>query len=822
MKHIYTILFILSSIYLRAQTITGLVIDAQTGTPIPGVAIKLLGSNTGTATDSTGKFTLDTPAPATVQVSFIGFRTTTVKARERFFTIELVPDVAELQTVEVVGRVAKDYNSDYSFSATKIAALNKDIPQSIGTVTKELMADRQAFQLVDAVKIVSGVTPSSFYNQYAIRGISQNEEGQIINGMRTRQYYFLQPLTTNIERVEVLKGPASASFSSADPGGSINLVTKKPLVVDRKEVSLSAGSFSTMRGTLDFTGPLNASKTLLYRVNGAYQEARSYRDLVRNNALLLSPSFSYIPNQKTALNAELILSRANGNLDRGQPIFGAVAGVTNLNSTPISLNLGASNDFFKSKELIITGNLSHRFTDHISVNVSYMKQSWEEDLQEHRTTNAFASDLTGKPVTSLAAMQFVQRKQFWNVDNLNAYVNFNVNTGPATHDLLVGYDLSDWKKLKGGGQNAARGFLLKDGSVVSSFVLANSANYQTVTTGGVTLPRPNVNYFDLNNPGYTIRNVNDYVLNSRTPLPAALTTTQAVYAQEQLRWNKIRLLLGLRYESFQDITNYQSPGETSFTKTALLPRLGLTYSLTPSLNLYGTYLEGFQGQSNTVTLLPNTGSFYNTAKSANLFEPLRSDLKEIGAKAQFFGGRISLNAAVYEINQRNLLLNANLPAFPDSLVTRGAERSRGFEMDVAGYLLPNWQINASYSYIDAVIVSDNEASLVGMRKQNTPRHSGNLWTRYNFAPNSALSDLGIGFGVQHSGSKIPWFSRAFEVPAYTLFDMALYYTPAKSNVQVALNINNITNQTYWVGAQNYLRLFPGAPRNTMLTLTYRF
>ncbi|MBO0952550.1 TonB-dependent receptor [Fibrella forsythiae] len=822
MKHLFTLFFALAMYTLQAQTITGLVIDAQSGTPVPGATVKFLGTNTGTATDSLGKFTLDATPTGTLQVSFIGFRTTTVKARERFFTIELMPEVAQLQTVEVVGRVAKDYNSDYSFSATKTATLNKDIPQSIGTVTKELMADRQAFQLADAVKIVSGVTPSSFYNQYAIRGISQNEEGQIINGMRTRQYYFLQPLTTNVERVEVLKGPASASFSSADPGGSINLVTKKPLTVDRKEVSLSAGSFSTMRGTLDFTGPLNASKTLLYRVNGTYQEARSYRDLVRNNALLFSPSFSYIPNPKTALNAELILSRANGNLDRGQPIFGAVAGVTTLNSTPISLNLGAGNDFFASKELIITGNLAHKFTDRISVNVSYMKQSWEEDLQEHRTTNAFASDMTGKPVTSLAAMQFVQRKQYWNVDNLNAYVNVNFNTGGATHNLLVGYDLSDWQKLKGGGQNAARGFLLKDGSVAGSFVLANAANYQTITASGVTLPRPNVTYFDLNNPNYTIRNINDYVINARTPLPAALTTTQAVYAQEQFRWNKIRLLLGLRYESFQDITNYQSPGETSFTKTALLPRLGLTYSLTPNLNLYGTYLEGFQGQSNTVTLLPNTSSFFNTAKSANLFEPLRSDLKEIGAKAQFFGGRISLNAAVYEINQLNLLLNANLPTFPDSLVTRGAERSRGFEMDVAGYLLPNWQINASYSYIDAIIVSDNEASLVGARKQNTPRHSSNLWMRYNFAPNSALSDLGIGFGVQHSGSKIPWFSRAFDVPAYTLLDMALYYTPAKSSVQVALNINNLTNQTYWVGAQNYLRLFPGAPRNTMLTLTYRF
>ena len=822
MKSFFTLLCLLFSVYVNAQTITGSVVDARTGEPIDGATVKLTGTDKGTVTDNDGKFAFEAPLTGMVQVSFVGFRAAVANVRPRFFTVELVPETTELQTVEVVGRVARDYNSEYSFSATKIAALNKDIPQSIGTVTKELIADRQAFQLADAVKIVSGVTPSSFYNQYTIRGISQNEEGQIINGLRTRQYYFLQPLTTNIERVEVIKGPASAQFSSVDPGGSINLVTKKPLAVDRKEVSLSVGSFSTLRGTLDFTGPLNAGKTLLYRVNGAYQQARSYRDLVRNNSLLISPSFSYVPNARTALNAELIFSNMSGNLDRGQPIFGATAGVTNLNSTPISLNLGASNDFFNSQELTITGNLAHKFTDRISVNLSYMKQTWTEDLQEHRTTNAFATDLTGKPITSLAAMQFVQRKQFWNIDNLNAYVTFSFNTGTATHNLLVGYDLADWQKLKGGGQNAARGFLLKDGSVAGSFVVANAVNYQTLTAGGTIVPRPNVAYFELNNPAYTIRNVNDYVLNVRTPLPAALTTTHAVYGQEQLRWNKLLLLLGLRYESFRDITNYESPGELSFTKTALLPRVGLTYTLRPSLNVYATYLEGFQGQSNTVTLLPNTGSFFNTAKSANLFEPLRSDLKEVGAKAQLFGGRMSLNAALYEINQRNLLLNANLPAFPDSLVTRGAERSRGFELDVAGYLLPNWQVNASYSYIDAVIQADNDATLIGARKQNTPVHSGNLWTRYNFAPNSPLSDLGIGLGVQYSGSKVPWFTRAFEVPAYTLLDLAVYYTPARSNVQVALNVTNVTNETYWVGAQNYLRLFPGSPRSTLLTLTYRF
>jgi iron complex outermembrane receptor protein len=820
-------LFTITSVYAQ-NTLKGKIID-ENKQPVSSATVmikqKTKPQSLTAGADGSFEFANLTNGATDITVTALGFEIgleRLVLNGNKEIIIELITNSTQLQSVEVIGRTAKKYNSDYSFSATRTAILNRELPQSIGTVTKELITDRQAFQLADAVKIVPGVVPSSFYNQYAIRGISQNEEGQIVNGMRTRQYYFLQPLTSNIERIEVVKGAASATFASVDPGGSINLVTKKPLAVDRKEISFSAGSFSTVRATLDFTGPLNKEKTLLYRLNGAYQEAKSYRDLVRNNSFLLSPSISYIPNKKTSINVEMIMSNMNGNLDRGQPIFGAVAGATNLNSTPISLNLGAGNDFFKSKEFSITSSLSHKFNNVISFNAAYMKQTWQEDLQEHRTTNAFAVDTTNTTVTSLAGMQFVQRKQNWNIDNLNAYFNFDFATGKVKHQLLVGYDLSSWEKFKGGGQNAARGFLLNNGTIANTFVRANAANYQLINVGGKILPRPNVNYFDLANPSYTIRNVNDYTMNSRVAIPSALTTTNAIYIQEQLRWNKFILLVGLRHDWFNDITNYEAPNELSFTNKRLLPRIGLTYAATKNINVYATYLEGYQPQSNTVTLMPNTGNYFWTTQSAARFKPLISDLKEIGAKATLLKGKISVNAAVYEINQQNLLLNANLPTFPDSLVTRGAERSRGFEIDVAGYLMPNWQINASYSYIDAIIVEDNDPALKGARKQNTPFNSANLWTRYNFTNGTKLKDIGIGVGLQHNGDRIPWFDRSFKTPAYTLLDMAFYYTPGKSNMQLALNINNVFNKTYWIGAQNYLRLFPGAPRNVMLTATYRF
>lgn len=810
------------------STIKGTVKD-EANAPIVGATVLYTtgAQKTVTTSDKNGNFSFDNIASldGILKVSFVGYKSAEVPlkgSQGKNLNVVLKPNIEELQGVEIVGRVKKSYNSDYSFSATKLPIQNKDLPQAISSITKELIADKQAFQVGDAVKVASGVVPSSFYNQFAIRGISQNEEGQIINGLRTRQFYFLQPLTTNIERVEVLKGPASVTFSSVDPGGSINMVTKKPLPVDRKEISLAAGSFSTIRSWLDFTGPINQTGTLLYRLNGAVQEAKSYRDLVNNKSLLISPSISYIPNERTAVNAEIIYSNMEGHLDRGQPIFGAIAGVTNLNSTPIGLNLGAPGDFFRSKELIITGSLSHRFSENLKINAIYMKQTWTEDLQEHRALNAFAPDINGTPIPTLASMRFVQRKQFWNIDNFNVYFNYNFDLGPTRHTLVAGYDVHSWQKLPGGGQNSARGFLLADGTTTRSFDPANASAYQTLTVDGVTIPKPNVTHFDLANPSYTIRNVSDYQINSRIAVPTALTITHAAYIQDLIKIGKLSVLLSLRNEWFEDITHHNTSRANSFTNIALAPRVGITYEVLKNLNVYGVFLQGFQPQSNTVTLMPSTGNFFWADKSAAQFDPLISDLKEFGIKANFFNGAITVNSAIYEINQKNILINANDPNNPDLLVQRGADRSRGVEVDIAGFITPDWQINVSYSYIDAVVVQDDDSELIGSRKENTPFNSGNLWTRYNFSQSSLLKGIGVGFGVQHQGTKIPWFTRDFEVPAFTIFDAALYYRPAKGQVQLSLNINNLGNDTYWLGAQNYTRLFPGAPRNYMFTVTYKF
>ncbi|QJB36393.1 TonB-dependent siderophore receptor [Chitinophaga oryzae] len=721
----------------------------------------------------------------------------------------------ELQTVEVMGTRTRKYFSDYSFSATKIATLNKNIPQAISTVSKELIADRQAFTLTDAVKTVTGVSQSSFYNQFAIRGISQNEEGTIINGMRTRQYFFTQPLTNHLERVEVIKGPASAMFSSVDPGGSINLVTKKPLKESRREVSISAGSFSTIRGALDFTGPLNKEKTLLYRLNVGYEDSKSFRDMQYRKALLVAPSFSYVPAAGTSLNVEMVMTNNNTRLDRGQAIFGAIAGKTDLNSTGINFNMGSSNDHFNTRDLMLMANFAHSFSEKVGFNVAYMKQTWDEDLQEHRTTNAFAVDENGAAIPTLAGMRAVIRQQRWNTDNLSIYFTVKQNTGPLEHKLVLGYDRINTRKFRGGGENSAAGYRLKDGTIASRYDPAKKDLYLLRTVNGVTMPVPNVPHFDLARPGYFVANLNEYIF-AKNEIPPAYYLVNGVWLQDQVRYGKLLLTLGLRQEWYEDFNQYKQVNQTKISHQQLIPRVGLTWEATSHINVYGTYLRGYQPQGNTATLVvvpPPAG--------AN-FKPLESDLKEIGVKSGWLNDKLQINMAAFEINQKNLLMNANDPVDVNKLIERGAQRSRGIEVEASGYVMDNWQFNAGYSYIDAVITDDNDPKLKGTRVQNTPQHAAALWTRYNMRGVKILQGIGIGAGVQYSGSKLPWYTRDFIIPGYTVADVALYYTPPQSKVQLAVNVNNIFDQTYWVGAQNYLRLFPGTPRNVMFNVTYKF
>ncbi|WP_299549679.1 TonB-dependent receptor [Seonamhaeicola sp.] len=802
----------------------------ENSTPIPGANI-IVSDNAqtkkGTTSDFDGNFSIEIKAGGiyNLRITYIGYETyeTSIELSENqdksLGNITLKASFESLQSVEIVGRKRKDYNSDYSFSATKIAIKNKELPQAVATVTKELLADRQAFQLTDAVKTVSNVAPTGLYNHYNIRGITQADDGQVVNGMRTRQYYFLQPITSHLERVEVIKGPSSVTFSSADPGGTVNIVTKKPLTEKRSEISIASGSFGTLRTTADFTGPLNESKTLLYRFNVAYQDADSFRDVVKNNAILFSPSLSYIPNSSTSLNVEMIYNNAEGNLDRGQPIFGAINGAYDINSTPITMNVGASNDHYKTKELMFMANFNKKFAENFGFNAQYMKQTWDEDLAEHRVDGT-AVDIDGNVIPTLARMRYDKRQQFWETDNFSTYFNYDIKKDNITNKILVGYDATRWERKIGAGFLRARRYLTVNGGQ-SNYDSSNPGNFQQMVVDGVTMPVPAVPHFNLENPFNGARNTNAYNLAELT-IPANLTTSNGIYIQNQFKIGKFSALINLRYEWFTDIFDYEGD-EQEFKTNALVPRFGLTYEVTDNISAYATYLEGFQPHTNTVSLSPTAEGFFWGA-SPGRFDPLESSLKEVGAKGEFLNGKIFANIAFFDIIQKNILLGDTYDL--DNLTTRGEQRSRGFEMDISGYVTPNFQLIASYGFTDAEIVEDAIEEFIGERIGGAPKHNGNFWGRYDFM-NKTLRGIGIGFGAQYVDERYTWYNPTYAsdrvlLPDYTIFDAAIYYKPNNTGIQLTLKINNLFDDTYWLGGLNPSRLGPGAPRNILLNATYKF
>lgn len=203
---------------------------------------------------------------------------------------------------------------------------------------------------------------------------------------------------------------------------------------------------------------------------------------------------------------------------------------------------------------------------------------------------------------------------------------------------------------------------------------------------------------------------------------------------------------------------------------------------------------------------------------------MQSSLKEIGAKAEFLNGRIFANIAVFDIIQKNILLGDTYDL--DNLTTRGEQRSRGFEMDISGYVSPNFQLVASYGYNDAEIVEDAIEVFIGERIGGAPQHNANFWARYDFS-DKILKGIGIGFGAQYVSERFTWYNPTYAtdrvlLPEYTVLDAALYYKPNNTGIQIILKVNNLLDETYWLGGLNPSRLGPGAPRNLLLTVNYRF
>lgn len=822
MKRKLLLLLLLLNVYkIMAQepgTIKGKVV-LKSGNFLEAVNVGLSGTSYGTATNGEGDFVIENVKPGryTIVASFLGHETEKkeidVRSGENtVITLVMRESSTQLQEVEITGRKETSYQNEVSFVASKTATPLKEVPQAVSYVTKEVIQDQQAFRTSEIVKNVSGVNQFSGYDDFSLRGFRIGDN-QLINGLRVTGGFWNSPLVTNLERVEVIKGPASALFGNTDPGGTINRVTKKPLDESRQAMSFSTGSFQTFRATSDFTGPMNEDKTLLYRLNVAYQSSETFRDLQGKSDILVAPSISFLPSDKTRVNLDFVYSANFGRLDRGQPIFGAEAGA-DLNSTPISFAIGQANDFHNEKNYYLTTSISHDLTDRITLNASYLKYAYEEDLLEHRTSNNYAVDSAGAEISTLMEMQTITRKKKSYNDNLTSYLTWDFRTGGFEHKLLVGYDFIQQDVPAGGASENARGYRnAANTGFIRSYNPANKELYLLDENGN---PVPNVPHFNLETSDFIIGNTSNYFTTSTTIAPTRYYA-HGVYIQDQIKWNKFQLLLGLRQDFYFDYLNFGQSDEQKVEQSALVPRVGLVYSATPEINLYGTYVEGFQPQGAGIVGDPLT--------YGGPFDPKTSSMIEVGAKGEWFKKRLSTNIAIYRIEQNNLLVNANDNTNPELLEQRGQEVARGIEIDIIGNILTNFSVTANYAFNKTEVTESDNEVLVGRIKENAPKHQGGFWAKY-VLDRGSLSGVGLALGGNFVTERNTNYDADYSLeqqlmlPGYLIFDAAVYYEINK--FKISINVNNLLNDTHWVGGYSYTRLYPGTPRNYLLTVAYKF
>ena len=796
--------------------IRGLITD-NNGNPISEAIITVKGMKRAVRPKANGYFTLsELPnGETTIVVHAIGYATQqrilklTNKSYQGIdFVLQERSDA--LPTVDVMGRREQSYKNSISFVGTKTATALKDVPQSINYVTKELILDQGAITVNDVVRNMSGVNPYSFYNDFSIRGFratGNRNSGNLVNGMRTQTSLWRQSSLANIERVEVIKGPASALFGNAAPGGVINRVTKKPLDVARQSVTLTTGSFGTTRAYTDLTGPLNDKKTLLYRLNLGYENTDGFRDLQGLTSYIVAPSFTYRASKQTQLNIDMTYVNHQGKLDRGVAVFGDGS----LFSRPISATQSAANDYLRENSVNLSFALSHRLAQGLLFNSTYLFSSYDEDLLEHSQDNAFVKKADGKDNPSLVLMRVTQRQRHFRNNNFNNYLTWDVTTGAMKHKLLVGYDHFNTQLAPGSSYIEAGGYLLKNGGTAKTFNVKKSSDYLLDENKN---PRTNVPAFDLNSSaGNRYQDISKYIYESKDVKPSD-QYTNGVYLQEQLTWHKLQLLLGARMEWFTDVTQNKNGSESKTHQHAFTPRVGLVYSVVPSTNVYATWIRGFEPQSVAVQSNPGSGG---------PFDPVESELWEIGAKGEYLNKRLSVTTALFSLRQKNTLYNAGVSGQPDLMVPIGEELSRGVEFDVSGRILPYWSIMANYAFNVAEISKAPEGTKdLNLQRPGTPRHSANLWTKF-IVPAGMLRNLGIGVGLNGVSERKGQVGRRENVvayPGYALLNLALYYKVQE--VQVQVNLNNALNKQYYISGYDRLRSFPGAPRNINLTINYRF
>ncbi|MCC8617204.1 TonB-dependent siderophore receptor [Xanthomonas vesicatoria] len=682
--------------------------------------------------------------------------------------------VTELDGVDVVGRAQTLYKSEDAAVATRTDTPLSLVPQSVQVLPRELIDDQAARQITDLYRSISGISFFS-YAGVTLRGFRQ--ENVLYDGLRGDPYAgFSVPQLFNIERVEVLKGPAGALYGGGEPGGVINYVTRKPAHQAQRRVELQLGNQSFGAASFEATGPAREDGRIRYRI-GAYADGEDgFRWNTDSQSQIGDASLAFDVGDTGELTLQYtdITQNLGGNRLRGVPVDDNGNFLTDRR-----WNHNEPTDFLDMRAKVAFAQ--YRFAPSSAWDVDMALRWFKNDEHQiyHEPMGLIDRDRDG----TAEWMTRQLRNQYRDNDAISGNVNavFRTSTGTIAHKLLMG---ADYYRL-------------------DADFRAQTAN--TADTGRVRGPVPGI---DLFNPVYGRSGFYDYGLDT---LPWRATSTRSLrygaYLQDELtltpRWYA---MAGLRWDGFKDDNLLDG---SRITGNDLSWRVGSTFVLRDGVNAYASYASGFVPQD----------AANQDASVGGPFDPERSKQWELGLKTALNDGGLTLNTALYRIERSNIVqANGSVVDGVNQLSALGLVRSEGLEFDLLADLTQRWVLNLTYAYNDARVLdagSDGITNASGDRFANAPRNTLGLWTRYDLpAWRSA-----IAFGADYVGERVSLDGQ--RVKPYAIYDIS--WQTQWDAWKLQINVKNLFDKVYAVSGFNARGgHFPGEPRRIYAQLAYTF
>ncbi|MEH1831738.1 MAG: TonB-dependent siderophore receptor [Nostoc sp.] len=627
------------------------------------------------------------------------------------------PSASGDQPIELVVTGEQDgYRATDASTATKTDTPLRDIPLSIQVVPRQVLEDQQTRTLTEALRNVPGVAQGGgstrgTYEVPLIRGFFGGFDIKR-NGLRDASNLYAAFDRAGIDRVEVLKGPASVLYGEGSLGGVINYITKQPLNEPYHALEASVGSFNFYRGAVDLTGPLNPSKTVLYRLNLAAQTTESFLDFYNQQRYFVAPVVSWQLGDRTKITfSSEYQVRPQKNGAMGIPAEGSVLPNPN-GKIPRNRNTNEPNSTSDTSILRLGYDLEHRFSSNWQLRSAFEYSSFQR-YKNYLFNRTLAED------ERTLGRQFTTGVNDERNYGIETYVVGKFATGSIRHQLVTGFN-----------------FTKHTDDTTSNF------------SQGATL--------DLFNPVY-----------GRQPGPItsryyyfAFTDSFGVYVQDQVTLaSNLKLQLGLEFDTYKQTSGNRidNTKENDYSD-AFSPRVGIVYQPIEAISLYANYSRSFS---------PNTGRAFD----GSVFEPLRGTSYEVGIKGDI-SNRLSATLAFYDLTLSNVPTTD--PVNPDFSILTGEQRSKGVEFSVGGEILPGWNIIAGYAYTEAEVSNDTNSSLVGNLLDNVPKHSFNLWTSYEIQSGD-FKGLGLGIGLFYVGQRQGDLDNTFTLPSYFLTEAAIFY-----------------------------------------------